>query len=91
MDEGGHLTGVLDWDRALWGDPEIEFAVPDYCGLTAPPFGEGYGTARAASPEADVRRRFYLLYEVQKYVFIRRVRNRAARGGRLPPAVPGVG
>jgi hypothetical protein len=26
------------------------------------------------TPEAEVRRRFYLLHQVQKYIFIRRVR-----------------
>jgi aminoglycoside phosphotransferase (APT) family kinase protein len=73
-DERGRLTGLIDWDRALWGDPEIEFAVLDYCGVSEPPFWEGYGTGRDASPEAEIRRVFYLLYEVQKYIVIRRVR-----------------
>ena len=27
VDERGTVTGIVDWDRALWGDPEIEFAV----------------------------------------------------------------
>jgi aminoglycoside phosphotransferase (APT) family kinase protein len=74
-DGSGRLTGLLDWDRALWGDPEIEFAVLDYCGISEPPFWEGYGAERDRSPEAEIRRVFYLLYEVQKYIFIRRVRN----------------
>jgi aminoglycoside phosphotransferase (APT) family kinase protein len=74
-DERGRLTGLIDWDRALWGDPEIEFAVLDYCGISEEPFWEGYGTRRDRSPEADVRRVLYLLYEVQKYIVIRRVRN----------------
>jgi aminoglycoside phosphotransferase (APT) family kinase protein len=78
-EEGGTLTGLLDWDRALWGDPEIEFAVLGYCAISAPPFWEGYGVSREDSPAAEVRRRFYLLYEVQKYIFIRRVRNRDPR------------
>ena len=63
-----------DWDRALWGDPEIEFAFLDYCGISEPPFWEGYGAVRNRSPEAEIRRLFYLLYEVQKYIVIRRVR-----------------
>ena len=33
VDASGNVTGILDWDRALWGDPEIEFAVLDYCGV----------------------------------------------------------
>ncbi len=72
-DERGRLTGLIDWDRACWGDPEIEFAVLDYCGISESPFWEGYGVDR--SPEAEVRRVFYLLYEVQKYIVIRRVRS----------------
>jgi aminoglycoside phosphotransferase (APT) family kinase protein len=78
-DERGGLTGLIDWDRALWGDPEIEFAVLDYCGISAPAFWEGYGLERDRSAEAAVRRVFYLLYEVQKYIVIRRVRNRDPR------------
>jgi aminoglycoside phosphotransferase (APT) family kinase protein len=70
----GRLTGLIDWDRACWGDPEIEFAVLDYCGISEPAFWEGYGAARDGSPEAEVRRVFYLLYELQKYIVIRRVR-----------------
>ena len=73
-DEHGLLTGLIDWDRALWGDPEMEFAVLDYCGISEPPFWEGYGAERDQSSEADIRRLLYLLYEVQKYIVIRRVR-----------------
>jgi len=73
----GELTGLVDWDRAVWGDPEIEFAVLDYCGISEPAFWEGYGTPRDTSPEAEIRRLFYLLYELQKYIFIRRVRGRS--------------
>jgi aminoglycoside phosphotransferase (APT) family kinase protein len=76
VDGSGRLTGLIDWDRTCWGDPEIEFAVLDYCGISAPALWEGYGAARDQSPEAQVRRVFYLLYEIQKYVVIRR-----ARGG----------
>jgi len=75
-DEQGRLTGLIDWDRALWGDPEIEFAVLDYCGISEPAYWEGYGVEREQSPDAEVRRVFYLLYELQKYIVIRRVRNK---------------
>ncbi len=71
VDGGSTLTGLLDWDRALWGDPEIEFAVLDYCGISKPAFWEGYGGTREDSPEARVRNFFYLLYEMQKYIVIR--------------------
>ena len=72
----GRLTGLLDWDRALYGDPEIEFAVLDYCGISEPAFWEGYGSRRADDSAARKRRIFYLLYELQKYIFIRRVRGK---------------
>jgi len=72
----GTVTGLIDWDRALWGDPEIEFAVLDYCGVSTPEFWEGYGQRRDESREARVRGVFYLLYELQKYIVIR-----AGRGG----------
>jgi aminoglycoside phosphotransferase (APT) family kinase protein len=40
-DEEGRLVGLIDWDRALCGDPEIEFAVLDYCGISEAAFWAG--------------------------------------------------
>ena len=71
VDEHSNVTGLVDFDRALWGDVEIEFAVLDYCGISEPPFWRGYGQPRDNSPEARIRQRFYLLYEIQKYMPIR--------------------
>ncbi len=71
IDGAGNVTGLVDFDRALWGDVEIEFAVLDYCGISEPAFWEGYGTARDESLPALIRRQFYLLYEMQKYMPIR--------------------
>jgi aminoglycoside phosphotransferase (APT) family kinase protein len=71
IDELGNVTGLVDFDRALWGDEEIEFAVLDYCGISHPAFWEAYGTLRNESPSAMIRRQFYLLYEIQKYMPIR--------------------
>lgn len=68
VDHDGNVTGIVDFDRALWGDVEIEFAVLDYCGISEPSFWDGYGITRDTSPEAEIRRQFYLLYEVQKYM-----------------------
>ena len=68
--DDGRVTGLIDWDRALWGDPEIEFAVLDYCGVSVPAFWEGYGRPRPQGIEAAIRNRFYLLYELQKYILI---------------------
>lgn len=74
VDGGGEVTGLLDWDRAMWGDPEIEFAVLDYCGVSVPAFWRGYGQPRPVGPEARIRNGLYLLYELQKYIVIRRAR-----------------
>ena len=74
--EDGAVTGLLDWDRALWGDPEIEFAVLDYCGVSVPAFWEGYGSRRDRSDEAKLRQAMYFLYELQKYIVIRRARGK---------------
>jgi len=71
VDGRGRLTGLIDWDRALWGDPEIEFAVLEYCGVDTPAFWRGYGKRRPAGPDAEIRRAFYLLYEILKYIVIR--------------------
>lgn len=80
VDQTGKVTGIIDWDRALWGDPEIEFAVLDYCGISKPAFWEGYGSQRDESHEAQIRQIFYLLYELQKYIVIRQGRgNDSAR------------
>jgi len=68
VDDEGNVTGLVDFDRALWGDPEIEYAVLDYCAISEPAFWSGYGAARDTSPAAEIRRLFYLLYEVQKYM-----------------------
>ena len=71
IDGAGNVTGLVDFDRALWGDVEIEFAVLDYCGISEPAFWEGYGLERDESLPAMIRRQFYLLYEIQKYMPIR--------------------
>ncbi len=75
VDDSSNVTGIVDWDRALWGDPEIEFAVLDYCGISEPAFWEGYGRRREDSDAARTRQIFYLLYELQKYIVIRQGRN----------------
>ena len=80
VDDDGAVAGIVDWDRALWGDPEIEFAVLDYCGVSVRAFWEGYGRARDNSPDAQVRNRFYLLYEMQKYILISILRRRDRAG-----------
>jgi aminoglycoside phosphotransferase (APT) family kinase protein len=71
VEPDGRVTGVLDFDRACWGDIEWDLAIADYCGVTRPAFWEGYGReVRRDIGEAAVRRFFYLLYEHQKYIVI---------------------
>ena len=81
-DDNGAVTGLVDWDRALWGDPEIEFAVLDYCGVSTPAFWSGYGRQRDTSPEARERWVFYYLYELLKYIPIRVWRGGGSGTGR---------
>jgi len=76
VDGEATVAGIVDWDRALWGDPEIEFAVLDYCGISEPAFWRGYGRERDTSPRARIRHAFYTLYELQKYIVIRTLRSR---------------
>jgi fructosamine-3-kinase len=80
VNEHGQITAILDWDRALWGDPEIEFAVLDYCGFNHDGFWDGYGTKPEHTPEFLIRQKFYHLYEVQKYLVIWQLR-RPERSG----------
>jgi fructosamine-3-kinase len=71
VEPDGRVTGVLDFDRACWGDVEWDLAIAEYCGVTRPPFWEGYGRhVETHEGDAAVRRMFYLLYEHQKYIVI---------------------
>lgn len=69
--EGGGVTGVIDFDRACWGDTEWDLAIAEYCGVAGSAFWDGYGkTVDTHRGEAAIRRFFYLLYEHQKYIVI---------------------
>ena len=80
VDDTGRVTGILDLDRACWGDPEIEFAILDYCGFSDAAFWEGYGRERDLSSSARIRQVFYMLYELQKYIPIRQWRHGDSAG-----------
>ena len=76
VERNGDVKGVIDFDRACWGDIEWDLAIAEYCGITRPAFWEGYGNRFAnAGGQAAIRRLFYLLYEHQKYIFIRQARS----------------
>ncbi len=70
VDRTGRVTGVLDFDRACWGDPEWDLAIAEYCGVTKPDFWAGYGQEPQRTRDGAIRRMFYLLYEHQKYITI---------------------
>ena len=78
----GRITGILDFDRGLYGDPELEFAVLDTYGYSSPEFFEGYGKPRPADSKAQIRQRLYIVYELIKYAFIRTARNKRKSVGR---------
>jgi aminoglycoside phosphotransferase (APT) family kinase protein len=68
--EDGRYSALFDFDRACFGDPENDFAVAEYCGLTTEAFWTGYGARPEATDDYWIRRWFYLLYEHQKYIVI---------------------
>ena len=72
----GRITGILDFDRGLYGDPELEFAVLDTYGYSSPEFFAGYGRPRPNDSKAQIRQRLYIVYELIKYAFIRSARNK---------------
>jgi fructosamine-3-kinase len=78
----GKITAILDFDRGLYGDPELEFAVLDTYGYSTPEFFEGYGRSRPNDSRAQIRQRLYIVYELIKYAFIRVARGRSMPTGR---------
>lgn len=56
----GLITGLIDFERALWGDPLMEF---QYRTLAiSPAFESGYGVSLLDAPSARIRRTLYNLY-----------------------------
>jgi len=79
---GGRITAILDFDRGLYGDPELEFAVLDTYGYSSPGFFAGYGKPRPADKKSQVRQKLYIVYELIKYAFIRYARGKSFATGR---------
>ena len=78
----GTISAILDFDRGLYGDPELEFAVLDTYGYSTPAFFEGYGKPRPSDSNALIRQRLYIVYELIKYAFIRLARGKSMSTGR---------
>jgi fructosamine-3-kinase len=76
------ISAILDFDRGLYGDPELEFAVLDTYGFATPAFFEGYGEPRPVGSGAQIRQRLYIVYELIKYAFIRVARGKSMSTGR---------
>jgi len=58
--ETQHITGIIDFERALWGDPLMEFGFRE--GKASAAFQEGYGVDLLDTPEALRRRSLYDVY-----------------------------
>jgi aminoglycoside phosphotransferase (APT) family kinase protein len=54
------IEGVIDWERAYWGDPESES--PMAVGFYSPAFYAGYGKPLTEGRNAARRRQLYALY-----------------------------
>ena len=78
----GRISAILDFDRGLYGDPELEFAVLDTYGSSTPDFFEGYAKSRPVDADAQIRQRLYMVYELIKYAFIRVARGKSMSTGR---------
>jgi len=75
LTENGNISAILDFDRGMYGDVELEFAVLDTYASATPEFFTGYGHPRPGGYQAEKRRILYLVYELIKYAFIRLARN----------------
>lgn len=72
--KNGKINAILDFDRGMFGDPELEFAVLDTYGYATKEFFSGYGTPRPNDKDSMIRQRLYIVYELIKYTFIRLAR-----------------
>lgn len=83
LTKNGKITAILDFDRGLYGDPELEFAVLDTYGYSTPDFFKGYGKPRPDDKNSRIRQKLYMAYELIKYAFIRYARNGNYETGRM--------
>jgi aminoglycoside phosphotransferase (APT) family kinase protein len=54
------VEGIIDWERAFWGDPEAETAM--CCKFYGPAFFEGYGRNLLAGDSAVIRQYMYRMF-----------------------------
>lgn len=82
LTDGRGITGIIDWERALWGDPEMDLVLLERACLIDESFWRGYGRRPEFTPSFFIRRAFYLLYEHQKHIFIYAARHRDSAASR---------
>jgi len=70
LTNGSEITGIIDWDHSLWGDPEMDLAQVEKSCLIDDHFWKGYGRKPEFDDAFFIRRAFYILYEHQKHIFI---------------------
>ena len=58
--ETNEVSGIIDFERAFWGDPLIEFYFGDFCGKDS--FIEGYGINLLQEESSLPRRILYNIY-----------------------------
>ena len=57
------ITGIIDFERSLWGDPLMEVNFGAFAPLEPDsPLLQGYGRPMLTTPEARVRRTLYNIY-----------------------------
>ena len=59
-DETPAFAAIIDADRAMWGDPEIDFSSIPWT-KESPAFWEGYGTALPMADDNRIRRCIYTM------------------------------
>jgi fructosamine-3-kinase len=58
--QGWAIEAIIDCDRAIWGDPDMEYSL--MFRAHQPRFFEGYGRPLSTAPDAQRRRQLYLAY-----------------------------
>jgi fructosamine-3-kinase len=58
--QGWAIEAIIDCDRAIWGDPDMEYSL--MFRAHQPRFFEGYGRTLSDEPEAHLRQQLYLAY-----------------------------
>lgn len=60
VDDKPRIVGIIDFERALWGDPLMEFYAFQFSNLSA--YVDGYGHNILATRNQRLRRMFYNIY-----------------------------